>query len=180
MGIIDLADQDMVGSVAHMLGEEAATTLCGVDCDDLFAIRLDFDCVGSTGSSKFCIDIPLAPGTSRSTGVLVRRAPTNVHPNNPLGTGMAVVERAYLHPETLAGPDEAAMVPLELLVFKRREAGGGLGAAFLGGWANEQLEVVSAWCRTLRGIPAKQHVRVFVGAAFDTMARGKVICVRLV
>ena len=91
-----------------------------------------------------------------------------------LGMGMAIVERVYLHPETLAGPDEAAMVPLELLVFKRREAGGGLGSAYLGEWVNEQLEVLSAWRRTLWGIPAKQHVRVFIGAAFDTAAQGKV------
>mmetsp|Transcript_5926 Transcript_5926/g.10010 ORF Transcript_5926/g.10010 Transcript_5926/m.10010 type:complete len:349 (-) Transcript_5926:151-1197(-) len=141
-GVIDLADHAMVGSVTHVLGESAASAVCGNECDDLFAIRLDFDCLGSTGSSSFCIDIPLSPGQ-----------------------GMAVVERAYLHPETLVGPHESAMVPLELIVFKRRERYTGFG----GGW----LEALSAWRRTLEGIPFKQHLRVFTGATMDAMARGE-------
>ena len=140
-GVIDLADQDMVGSVAYTLGGESAAAVCSKNCDDFFAIRLAFNC----GSTKFCINIPLLPGTN-----------------------MAMVERAYLNPLTLAGPDEKAMVPFELLVFKQREIIG-----VFGGWVGEYLEALLAWQRTLRGAPAKLTLKLFVGATLDSIASNK-------
>ena len=132
VGVHDVHDRDMAGSAARYFdahaGASAESSAGAGDGSRYFALTFAFDCSSIPASGR-CTTVPLAPGTP-----------------------MAVVERAYLHPLTLAGPDEARMVPVELLVFKR------------------QLSVLAAWRAATRDIPPRLLVKLYLGACLDLLA----------
>ena len=114
--------------------------------DELYAMSFAFDCTLPDIVGE-CTTIPLPPGTP-----------------------MAVLERAYLHPKTLVGPEEAVMIPMELLVYKREPS---LLAAWLGALRPTlSLCALGEECESpaTDGIPFRIHLEIFLGATIDSLS----------
>jgi hypothetical protein len=152
-GVTDFSDQAMVGSVNHLLLQDISNevlhqSICEghKDCDDLFAVRIAFDCAGN----EFCITIPMAPGTP-----------------------MALVERAYVNERSGVGPDEASMVMMELVIFKRNYPVPPPFYLRADLEAHTYMQVLwrcmSAWYRVIRAVHLRIHAKLYLGALIDAL-----------